>query len=164
MSELEDKAALVHQDALAGQHDAIPYQHDAIPYQQDQPSQPQTPALLPPPTYYQAYHGGQVPIDTPPVQVIRPQVYGSVPYVQPLENPPKDYLVLSILMTIFCSWPIGIVAIIKSIDVRNAIQTGDHERAERASVTAKKLNIAAAIVGIVANILLIVVMVIAVTA
>ena len=40
--------------------------------------------------------------------------------------PPKDYFVMSILTLLFCFWPLGIVALIKSIEVRklsNCVQS-----------------------------------------
>ncbi len=40
--------------------------------------------------------------------------------------PPNDYFVMSILTLLFCFWPLGIVALIKSIEVRklsNCVQS-----------------------------------------
>ncbi|XP_070537657.1 uncharacterized protein [Ptychodera flava] len=58
---------------------------------------------------------------SPPVQI---QPGPEQPYVahvhqydaQPMQNPPNDYLVHSILACIFCCWPLGLVAIIKALD------------------------------------------------
>ena len=48
-----------------------------------------------------------------------------VVHVQPqMANPPNDYLILSILNTIFCCFWIGLVAIYKSVKVRDYIRDG----------------------------------------
>ncbi|XP_070537656.1 proline-rich transmembrane protein 1-like isoform X1 [Ptychodera flava] len=90
---------------------------------------------------------------SPPVQI---QPGPEQPYVahvhqydaQPMQNPPNDYLVHSILACIFCCWPLGLVAIIKALDVRDAVLVGDRVRAERSSRIAKKFSIAALMGGI----------------
>lgn len=56
-------------------------------------------------------------------------------------NPPENYLILSIMATIFCCWPIGIFAILKAAKVRELWALGDHVGAQKASNDAKKLTI-----------------------
>ncbi|GCB83014.1 hypothetical protein scyTo_0023710, partial [Scyliorhinus torazame] len=46
---------------------------------------------------------------------------------------PKDYMVESVLVTVFCCLLSGIVAIIFSHETRMAIQRGDHIHAESTS-------------------------------
>lgn len=55
-----------------------------------------------------------------------------------LTDPPKDYLVQAILVTICCFWPTGIFAIIKAMDVQRASQMGDRDLATRSSASARK--------------------------
>jgi hypothetical protein len=49
-----------------------------------------------------------------------------------------NYLVQSILVTLFCCLPLGIVAIIQSAQVNGKLQAGDYEGAALASEQAKK--------------------------
>ena len=60
---------------------------------------------------------------------------------------PDNYLVWSILMTVFCCLPLGIVALIKSTAVDSAYASGNYELANQNSQEAKKWNIISLIVG-----------------
>uniref|UniRef100_A0A3Q0QRX8 Uncharacterized protein n=1 Tax=Amphilophus citrinellus TaxID=61819 RepID=A0A3Q0QRX8_AMPCI len=62
---------------------------------------------------------------------------------------PPSYLAWSILNTFCCCLPLGIAAIIYSKKVESANTHGDIDRARDASQTAKTLNIAALICGII---------------
>lgn len=53
-------------------------------------------------------------------------------------NQPKNYLVESILVTIFCCQPFGIVGIVFASQVISKYVSGDYEGAKRASKDAKK--------------------------
>jgi len=55
-----------------------------------------------------------------------------------LHSRPNNYLVLSILATIFCCWPLGIPAIIQASKVNTKYAEGDYEGAINASSLAKK--------------------------
>lgn len=55
-----------------------------------------------------------------------------------LHSRPNNYLVLSILATIFCCWPLGIPAIIQASKVNTKYAEGDYEGAKNASNLAKK--------------------------
>lgn len=70
---------------------------------------------------------------------------------------PKNYLVESILATIFCCLPLGIVGIINASKVNSAYDQGNYEEAERAAADAKKWTKIAFIVGIVLGILSVVI-------
>jgi len=48
-----------------------------------------------------------------------------------------NYLVQSILVTLFCCLPLGIVAIIKAAEVNTKLQAGDYEGALASSKQAK---------------------------
>ena len=52
--------------------------------------------------------------------------------------PPKNWLVESILVTIFCCLPFGIVGIVNAAQVNSRYATGDHDGAVRASQEAAK--------------------------
>ncbi|KAL2085393.1 hypothetical protein ACEWY4_018713 [Coilia grayii] len=60
-----------------------------------------------------------------------------------------SYLAWSIFNTFCCCLPLGIAAIIYSSRVNSANQAGDRARAESASNTTKKLNIAGLVCGII---------------
>lgn len=59
--------------------------------------------------------------------------------------PPKSWLVESILVTLFCCLPLGIVGIINASSVENKFATGDYAGAERASRLAKTMVIISAL-------------------
>uniref|UniRef100_A0A3B4GPT1 Uncharacterized protein n=1 Tax=Pundamilia nyererei TaxID=303518 RepID=A0A3B4GPT1_9CICH len=65
------------------------------------------------------------------------------------QTPPSSYLGWSIFNTFCCCLPLGIAAIIYSSKVESANGRGDIDRAEDASKTAKTLNIAGLICGII---------------
>lgn len=55
-----------------------------------------------------------------------------------LNTPPKNYLVESILVTIFCCLPFGIAGIVFASQVNSKFNSGDIEGANKASQDAKK--------------------------
>lgn len=63
--------------------------------------------------------------------------------------PPKTWLAESILVTIFCCLPFGIVGIIHAAKVESAFNTGDHTGAARASSEAKKWTMIGFWIGVV---------------
>ncbi|MDR1745900.1 MAG: CD225/dispanin family protein [Tannerella sp.] len=86
------------------------------------------------------------PLAPPPVQPVTQPSAGS--YNAGGAPPmPDNYLVWAILATIFCCWPLGIPAIIKSSKVSSLYSAGDYAGAQSASADAKKWTIIAAIVG-----------------
>jgi Interferon-induced transmembrane protein len=64
-------------------------------------------------------------------------------------NPPKNWLVESILITLFCCLPLGIVGIINAANVNSRWAAGDYAGAERAAAEAKKWTKIGFITGIV---------------
>ena len=54
---------------------------------------------------------------------------------------PNNYLALSIITTVLCCVPLGIVAVIKSSKVESLYLTGHYEEAKKASEDAKKWSI-----------------------
>ena len=69
-----------------------------------------------------------------------------------LGNPPKNYLVESILVTIFCCLPLGVVGIVFASQVNSKFASGDIEGADAASSDAKKWMKWGLIVGVIIQI------------
>ena len=63
------------------------------------------------------------------------------------------YLVLSIISTVCCCIPFGIVAIVYSAKINSATAAGDYETAAKAAKTARIWIIVSFVVGILANII-----------
>ncbi|MEO8069156.1 MAG: CD225/dispanin family protein [Flavobacteriales bacterium] len=66
----------------------------------------------------------------------------------PLNERPKNWLVESILVTIFCCLPFGIAGIVNAANVNSRFDTGDFNGADRASKEAAKWTKVAFFVGI----------------
>lgn len=64
-------------------------------------------------------------------------------------QPPPNYLIPAILVTIFCCLPLGVVAIIFATQVNGKYQAGDIAGAEEASRKAKMFVMIAAGIGVV---------------
>lgn len=80
---------------------------------------------------------------------------------QPPAFRPKNWLVESILVTIFCCLPLGIVSIIHASQVNSRYNMGDYAGAEAASRDAKRwmkitlfVTIAMVIIGVVLNLVI----------
>ncbi|RVE55405.1 hypothetical protein OJAV_G00236680 [Oryzias javanicus] len=97
----------------------------------------------------------------PAVVTVQPTVYLAQ---APLGNPVKDYMGYSIFTMLCCCLPLGIAALIFSINARDANFSGDQMRAERNSRTAKTLNNVALGIGLLSLTLMIVYIVITVVA
>jgi len=54
------------------------------------------------------------------------------------QSQPKNYLIESILVTIFCCQPFGIVGIVYASQVNSKFDAGDYQGAQTASKEAKK--------------------------
>tara|TARA_R110001583_G_scaffold58714_4_gene174827 strand:- start:2726 stop:2992 length:267 start_codon:yes stop_codon:yes gene_type:complete len=65
------------------------------------------------------------------------------------QTQPKNYLIESILATIFCCFPFGIPAIIYASQVNSKFAIGDYEGAQKASKNAKNWTIWSAIMGLI---------------
>ncbi len=64
------------------------------------------------------------------------------------QNRPNNYLVLSILSTIFCCWPLGIPAIVYASRVNTKFDEGDYQAAQEASNKAKNWTIWSAVAAV----------------
>ena len=71
----------------------------------------------------------------------------------PVGGPPDNKLVWSILATIFCCIPLGIVAIIKSAEVNSKWNSGDAAGAHQSAADAAKWIKWAVIAGVVSAVL-----------
>jgi hypothetical protein len=109
---------------------------------------PPPPGGYPPP----GGSGGQFP--PPPPGGQSGSGYGPPPFPGGSDQysaPPKTYLVWSILVTIFCCLPLGIVAIIKSTKVNALWAQGRPDEARSTADSARKWVIASAILGVIAT-------------
>ncbi len=69
-------------------------------------------------------------------------------FEQPRSSPPKNWLVESILVTLFCCLPFGIAGIVFASQVSSKWAAGDYAGAERASLDAGKWTKVAFFVGL----------------
>ncbi len=79
------------------------------------------------------------------------------PPQQPAGQAPNNYLVWSILVTLFCCLPFGIVAIVKSSQVNGLWAQGRYAEAQASAESAKKWVMWSVIVGLIVNAIIIVV-------
>ncbi len=83
----------------------------------------------------------QPPAPPPPPPGYPPQ--------QPAGQAPNNYLVWSILVTLFCCLPFGIVAIVKSSQVNGLWAQGRYAEAQASADSAKKWVIWSVVAGVV---------------
>jgi predicted secreted protein len=105
----------------------------------------------PPPPAQQPSYGQQ-----PPYGQAAP--YGAAPYGQapaygnafgqPMGPPPQNYLVWSILSTLFCCLPLGIASIVYAAQVNSKWTAGDVAGAHESSQKAKKFATWSAVAGV----------------
>jgi predicted secreted protein len=75
------------------------------------------------------------------------------PPQQPPGQAPNNHLVWSILVTLFCCLPFGIVAIVKSSQVNGLWAQGRYAEAQASADSARKWVISGAVIGVVAGII-----------
>src|SRR6476646_91982 len=75
------------------------------------------------------------------------------PPQQPAGQAPNNYLVWSILVTLFCCLPFGIVAIVKSSQVNGLWAQGRYAEAQATAESAKKWVIWSAVSGVVVGVI-----------
>lgn len=89
--------------------------------------------------------------------------YGQPQYGQPqypqggMPPRPDSYLVWSILVTVLCCLPFGIVAIVKSTQVDSRYNSGDYQGAQKAAEEAKKWCIISAVSAAVISVIYIII-------
>lgn len=99
-----------------------------------EPPEPQTP-----------YPGPQAPNTDPQVLSRQPQTAGQEP------KAPASYLIWSIVMTLFCCFIPGIIAIVFSSQVSSRWYAGDVEGAEKASRRAQIWILVSFVLGLISN-------------
>jgi Interferon-induced transmembrane protein len=70
----------------------------------------------------------------------------------PAAQAPKNYLVWSILVTLFCCLPFGIVAIVKSSQVNGLYAQGRYAEAQASADSARKWVIWSVVLGLIADV------------
>ena len=75
------------------------------------------------------------------------------PPPQPAGQAPNNYLVWSILVTLFCCLPFGIVAIVKSSQVNGLWAQGRYAEAQASADSARKWVIWSAVIAVVMGII-----------
>lgn len=98
----------------------------------------------------------QMPPQQPYQQPQQPSYAPGMNQPDPTRIPPKSWLVESILVTLFCCLPFGIVGIIKAGEVSSLWQRGMYDAAYAASASAKKWTIIGFCIGIAQYVLAIV--------
>ncbi|XP_062517726.1 proline-rich transmembrane protein 1-like [Corticium candelabrum] len=83
-------------------------------------------------------------LEQSPVAISQPT---AVVYV--VEEPPQDFLMLSILMLVCCFWPLGIIAVYMSLMARDKLSQGDIVSARKASRWARALSFVGITIGLV---------------
>ena len=76
-------------------------------------------------------------------------VYAPAPQQAPSGPPPNDYLVLAAFTILCCFWPLGLVALIKSIETRTKLREGRYDDAAKASKESKMFSLIGIVVGII---------------
>jgi predicted secreted protein len=112
----------------------------------------------PPPPPQQPPYGQSAPYGQPAPYGQAP-AYGNA-YGQPMGPPPQNYLVWSILSTLFCCLPLGIASIVFAAQVNSKWSAGDVAGAHESSEKAKKFAIWSAVVGVVIVVLYVVAVVV----
>ncbi|XP_048580929.1 proline-rich transmembrane protein 1 isoform X2 [Nematostella vectensis] len=105
----------------------------------------------PPTTPQTFYRSVKQPYYGPPAtqQTFVQQQPGVVVVQQPIGVvSPPDYQALAWFACLCCCWPVGIVAIIKSNEVRNAMARGDYAAANAASSSARTLSMVSIGMGV----------------
>lgn len=76
-------------------------------------------------------------------------------YPAQLQYPPPPYLVFAILVTVFCFWPTGIVALVNALRVNSLWKSQQHDKARKASRRARNWGLATLAIGAVAVVLVV---------
>eukprot|EP00794_Sanderia_malayensis_P007225 gene7225-8033_t len=125
---------------------------------QQQAAYPQTQAYPPVSGYGQPQAYGQPYDQTNQGVVVSQPGYSTVTTV--MAAPPPNHAALAWLTCLFCFWPLGLAAIIKSNEVDSASRVGDMNRAHAASKSARQFSLISIGLGILSYIIVVVIIVI----
>jgi archaellum biogenesis protein FlaJ (TadC family) len=70
-------------------------------------------------------------------------------YPAQLQYPPRTYLLFSVLVTIFCFPPTGLVALVNAMRVNSLWKTQQHDKSRKASRRARNWGLLSLAIGIV---------------
>ncbi|MDR7382919.1 CD225/dispanin family protein [Promicromonospora iranensis] len=70
-------------------------------------------------------------------------------YPAQLQYPPRTYLVFSVLVTIFCFPPTGLVALVNALRVHSLWKAQEHDKSRKASRRARNWGLLSLAIGIV---------------
>jgi uncharacterized membrane protein len=76
-------------------------------------------------------------------------------YPAQLQYPPRTYLVFAVLVTVFCFWPTGIVALVNASRVNSLWKAQQHDKARKASRRARNWGLVSLAIGIVVVVLVV---------
>lgn len=88
------------------------------------------------------------PVPSSPASTVSPD-----PSPEPVGKCPDNYLVQSILVTLLCCMPFGIVAIVNAADVERFWNMGEYKKAKEKAAAAKQWCIASLICGLIVCVL-----------
>jgi len=71
-------------------------------------------------------------------------------YPAQLQYPPRSYLLFSVLVTVFCFFPTGFVALFSALRVNSLWKAQQHDKARKASRRARNWGLLTLAIGIVA--------------
>ncbi|MFI6428005.1 CD225/dispanin family protein [Promicromonospora sp. NPDC050880] len=76
-------------------------------------------------------------------------------YPAQLQYPPRTYLLFSVLVTIFCFFPTGLVALFSAMRVNALWKAQQHDKARKASRRARNWGLLTLAIGIVVMVLVV---------
>lgn len=96
-------------------------------------------------------------VPPPPPSTVNEQGFTNFQNQSTKPMPPKNWLVESILVTLFCCLPLGIAGIVNASKVESLYNTGNFEGAKDASQKAKKWTTTGFWIGIVIGVIYLIV-------
>ncbi|XP_068011723.1 proline rich transmembrane protein 1B [Melanerpes formicivorus] len=104
------------------------------------------------PVVFQPGPGGSFPPQGIPPAPLPYPTFNGQPSAGPAQGLPKDYLVESVLVTVFCCLLTGVIALVYSYETRAALSRGDVVQANVASKKAQSLVLFSLLFGLFASI------------
>lgn len=76
-------------------------------------------------------------------------------YPAQLQHPPRSYLLFAVLVTVFCFWPTGIVALVNALRVGYLWKAQEHDKSRQASRRARNWGLVSLGIGVVVIVLVV---------